>query len=285
MRKLIISCDDFGVSKETNVAIIQCLKFKKATSASILSNGDFFFHGAEIIKKNIKNNYFGVHLNLTEGKALTQSKKLTDKKNIFKHGPEYFFLLQTLNQYKNIENDIYYELKKQILRVKKKGIKISHLDSHQHIHHVPFIFDIIKKLGKEFKIKKIRHIKEKFLLRNFFKNFLYKVLNKNYLKYFLIKIYENKLDYFKSTNFFYGILNSGKIDINEFFNYIDSLKKNETVELCIHPSHKIKLIKKQIFENFYKNTNRQYEKNLLFSDDFKRRLIKKKIKLINFNSL
>ena len=285
MKKLIINCDDFGVSKETNNVIIQCLKFKKATSASILSNGDFFLHGIKKIKKNLKNNHFGVHLNLTEGKALSKSKKLTNKKNIFNHGPEYFFFLQCLKKYKKLENDIYFEFKSQILRVKEKGIKISHLDSHQHIHHIPFIFKIVKKLGKEFKIKKIRHIREKFILKNFFKNFLYKIQTQNYLKYFLIKIYEKKLEYFKSTNFFYGILSSGKININEFFNYVDSIDKNKTVELCIHPSKKTTKFKNLKFDEFYNSDNREYEDNLLFSSDFKKGLTKRKIKLINFSSV
>jgi len=280
--KLIINCDDFGVSKETNDIIINCLKFKKATSSSILSNGNFFLDGIKKIKKDIKNNYFGVHLNLTEGKALAKSKRLTNKKNIFNHGPEYFFFLQFTKKFKKLENDIYLEFKSQILRVKKNGIKISHLDSHQHIHHIPFIFKIVKKLGSEFKIKKIRYVKEKFILKNFFKNFLYKILTLNYLKYFLIKIYEKKLVYFKSTNYFYGILNSGKIKTNEFFDYLDNIGKNKTIELCIHPSKKFKNL---TFKKFYNSDNREFEKNLLFSDEFKKGLAKRKIKLINFNSL
>ena len=111
-----------------------------------------------------KKKNFGVHLNLTEGKALNvvSDNILTDTKNNFIHGPGFFFL-NNFTKDKNVEKIIYLEFKKQILNVVNSGIKISHLDSHQHIHHVPFIFKIIVKLAKEFRIKKIRHLNEKFV--------------------------------------------------------------------------------------------------------------------------
>ena len=51
----------------------------------------------------------------------------------------------------------------------KDGIKLSHFDSHEYIHHSPWIFKIINDLGKEFKINKIRFVNEKIIIRNYFK--------------------------------------------------------------------------------------------------------------------
>ena len=93
MKKLIISCDDLGASKETNLGIIDCLFNKKASSASIIANGIFFKHAIENIKEKIPDNFFGLHLNLTEGLALNDSslKFLTDEKFNFNNKPSSFF--------------------------------------------------------------------------------------------------------------------------------------------------------------------------------------------------
>ena len=56
-----------------------------------------------------------------------------------------------LNFYKsnnNLENAVYKELKDQIKKVLSDGIKLSHFDSHEHIHHSPWLFKIITVLGK-----------------------------------------------------------------------------------------------------------------------------------------
>ena len=287
MKKIIINCDDFGATKKTNLAIAEALKRNKASSASILSNGKHFKHAISQIKKHAKNNFFGIHLNLTEGKSLYRNKNnlLTDNQNNFKKKPEFFFLANYLSVKKKLSKFIYLEFKEQILNIKKRGIKISHFDSHQHIHHVPFINDIIKKLAKEFNIKKIRHVNEKLIFSNFFKNFFFKLFSNNYLKFLLIKIYKKKITYFKSPDYFFGILSSGRIDINELFEYIDSVDNNKTIELCIHPSFLQKKKDNNKYQKFYTSINRNYERKLLFSNILKTKLDERKIKLINFNSL
>ena len=229
MIKLIINCDDFGISKETNLGIIDCLLKKKATSASIIANGEFFDHALKNIKEKVSNNWFGVHLNLTEGTALNSEsiKALTNKDFKFNIKPSEFFLMNFNRKKEIIDNLIYLEFKAQILKVKKAGIRISHFDSHEHIHHSPFIYRIIKKLGNEFGINKIRLVKESIILRNLFKDFGYKFMSKNYVKLFLLNYCSNKIkdSFFLSPNYFYGILNSGRIEIDEFFYTLAKLSK------------------------------------------------------------
>lgn len=287
MKKIIINCDDLGISKETNETIFEILKYRKASSASIIVNSKHFNHASKIISKYFKKYHFGIHFNLTEGKAISKisSDKLLDSKGFFYQKPQYFFFLSKHNK-KKLEKYIYSEFKQQILLMKKKGIKISHFDTHQHIHQSKFIFDILVKLGKEFKVKRIRNINEVFVLKIFFKNFLHKFFNLNYLKFFLIKfIGYKKIKFFKSTNYFFGLLNSGLIKKNDFFDYLDNIRDNSTVELCIHPS-KIKRKKNNNrFNNFYNSINRVKEKELLFSREFSSGLKSRNIKLIKYLDL
>ena len=175
-------------------------------------------------------------------------------------------------------------------KVLKDGIKLSHFDSHEHIHHSPWVFKIITDLGKEFKINKIRFVNEKVIIKNYFKDVYYKLKSLNYLKHFIINICNKKIkNNFVSPDYFFGILNSGKTKIDEFFLYLDCLNSDTTVELCIHPANRLvdqMNIKNNINQrNFYKSENRIIEKNLLLSDQLRNFLIHKKINLINFSDI
>ena len=65
-----------------------------------------------------------------------------------------------LNREKEIiDNLIYLEFKAQILKVKKEGVRISHFDSHEHIHHSPFIYRIVKNLARNLELIKLDWLK------------------------------------------------------------------------------------------------------------------------------
>ena len=286
MKKLIINCDDFGISKSTNIAILECLKKKRATSTSILSNSKYFYHAVYNYKKKIKSKKIGIHLNITEGKALSKKSfmVLTDNNNNFNIKPEIFFL-HNYFKINKIKKAIYHEFKKQIQNVIKSNLMITHIDTHQHVHYSPFIFTIIKILSKEFKINKIRKIDEKFNVNCFFKNFKFKFHNNNYLKYLLLKIFKRK-DFNKknTSDYFFGILNSGKIQLNELLLYIDKINENKTIELCIHPSNHTNKSLDSKFSDFYENKNRQHEKKLLLSKKFINELTKRHVKILPFSA-
>jgi len=292
MKKLIISCDDLGISKEVNLGIKDCLQKKAATSTSIIANGKFYDHALEnVVTTNTQSGY-GLHLNLTEGKALNKNSIdiLCDKNNDFKISALNFFLLNLYGVNNNLKKAVYEELKSQIQKVLKDGIKLSHLDSHEHIHHAPWIFNIIADLGKEFKINKIRFVNEKIILKNYFKNFFYKVKSLNYFKHLLISTYKIRIkNDLLSPDYFFGILNSGNIKKDEFFYFLKKIQPNTTIELCIHPANQTESEDasnlEQKYRNFYSNKNRTYEKFFLFSDEFSDFIKRENIKLISFLDL
>ena len=94
---------------------------------------------------------------------------------------------------------------------------------------------------------------------------------------------------FSSPDYFFGILNSGKIEISELLLYLDRMNEEKTIELCIHPANKssdeIYNEKNVSSANFYKNKNRLIEKNLILGDELKNFLTYKKINLINFSEI
>ena len=60
-----------------------------------MANGEFFDHALTNIKEKVSDNWFGLHLNLTEGSALNSDsiKILTDKDFKFNKEPSAFFLM------------------------------------------------------------------------------------------------------------------------------------------------------------------------------------------------
>lgn len=291
MNKIIINADDFGASKEINNGILYLIKKKKISSTSVIANGIFINTYIKKLK-NINKKIFsvGVHLNLTSGKSLRKNLNyICNKKNYFNRSLFFFFFIIYFSpKKKKILNQIYLELDAQINFLKKKKLAISHLDSHNHVHSNPLIFRIVKKLAIKHNIKIIRSLNEKIIFKNFFLNFKKKILKLNYLKFIIVRV--NK--FFNSNNniIFYGLIESGLINRN-YINNIFRDAKNQTFEICVHPSKQTKAIKgvKEIVKKYYnkKDVESFYsvERSNEFSELCKLKLNKKFLSLINFNNI
>ncbi|GAB4223462.1 MAG: ChbG/HpnK family deacetylase [Francisella sp.] len=149
-KRITICADDFGMSNNINQAIIKLLDKKIINATSCMVNMPEFKTGIDKLKK-IYNNFInvGLHLNLTEGKSLTQSKSLT-KNSLFLSLPK----LLIKSQFRLISyNDAYTELKAQIEEfIKYWGDVPDFIDGHQHIHQFPAIRKALINLYQEFKM-------------------------------------------------------------------------------------------------------------------------------------
>ena len=70
-----------------------------------------------------------------------------------------------------MKHNIYNELEiwlRVILKIKEQGIEISHIDGHEHIHIIPSINKIVRRLAKKYQIERVREINE-----NFFESWKY----------------------------------------------------------------------------------------------------------------
>lgn len=157
MIRVIINADDLGKSHKVNMAIADALRKHIITSTTILSNSDTWEEIHSIIKENPQAS-FGLHLNLTEGRALTNSPVLreyniVDDNNCFtKHAKNITTLPEDLRDAISDEWDA--QLKKVII---EEYIPISHIDGHHHIHTRYVYLDILVALLNKYKIKKVRN--------------------------------------------------------------------------------------------------------------------------------
>ena len=251
MQHLIITADDFGVSKAVNAGIIQAHDKGIVTSTCIMSNGKQF---EDAINKLPKSLDLGIHLNLSWGKALTTGKKLdkhTQYKLLLKKGNKHF-----------IER----EFRAQIEKVLDLGIKPSHLNSHQHVHAFSPVKEITIKLAREYNINKVRWPKENS------KGF---TANLHYAKQKLIK-FNLKNCPLTTTDHFFGLIYSGYPSMKAFLSYLNF---KGTAEIMCHPAQK-SLVYRNKFER-----SRPKELKILCSEHFSNAIKEKNIELISFKEL
>mgnify|MGYP001193208282 FL=1 len=155
--KVIVNADDCGISNEVNEAIFELIQTGRLTSVSLIANGPSIKEAASKLRDFPKVSK-GVHLNLTEFIPLTTSENL---------GPLRVYLneeggfcgeqhLRSLTITPPLLNAIFIELSSQIDAVMAMGIHVSHLDSHNHIHTIPGLFPVLKRLQRHFGIRKVR---------------------------------------------------------------------------------------------------------------------------------
>jgi len=229
---LIVNADDLAMTPGANAGIFKGFDEGIITHASIMANCDYFDEAIDGIKQRPELG-IGIHFNLTYGRSLTENPLISDSNGLF--NLSYSQLL--LNKDEKFLEAVEAEWKAQINKVKQNiNKKITHIDSHRHIHLIPHIYPIVVKIAKQYNIQRIRLVKENFLnsllltkKANFF-------LNGGIIKYILLKSFSYinaKNDDFYKDILFYSILYTGVIS-KEIILKLES--RPDTYEIMVHPS-------------------------------------------------
>lgn len=152
--KVIINADDFGISSKVNGAIYRSALNGFITSSTIIPVSAQFDEAIEMTK-DLNNISFGIHLTFTDN-----FRSVLKKPEIFKEND--ILKLKSINFFKL--NILINEFSKQIEKILNRGIILSHIDTHHHIHLFPLVLIAVIKVAKKYNIRKIRT--EKILDRN-----------------------------------------------------------------------------------------------------------------------
>jgi len=156
MVKIIINADDLGKDHETNLAIEDALKKGCITSSTIMANSTTWDDVHRIVE-GFPNASFGVHLNLTEGRALSDGKVLREYGIV---DDNFCFTKKSrkiLEVNKELEEAIFDEWDSQINKVVNiEEIKITHIDGHHHIHMNAAYTNILSRLVVKYHIGFVR---------------------------------------------------------------------------------------------------------------------------------
>lgn len=277
-KQLIINADDFGRAVDINRGIIKCLTGGVVTDISLLAVGDAF---DDAVKRARENNIkkIGVHLTLTgpfkPAGNPGEVSSLVEKNGRFPASYAIFFAKYFTGLVKITE--ITSEFKKQISKVKEAGFKVTHIDSHQHIHMVPGILKIVIKLMKEENIGYVRLAQEKVDIVTKIKNPI--ILFRNLLLTAISLLSNNLLraSGVKHNNFFVGHIHAHKLKKENLIRAISGIKEGLT-ELGCHPGYFTDEIKQN--HPCYKNSEEELE--ALCDKNVANEIKKRSIELISY---
>ncbi|MFH1080250.1 MAG: ChbG/HpnK family deacetylase [Pseudomonadota bacterium] len=157
MKRLIIHADDLGADEARNAGIIEAIEAGSVTAVSVLVNGPAFQGCLQrIASMNGRQFSIGVHLNLTEGRPLSPGlETITGADGCFCGKQEGHRRLMNGND-DALQKEIRREFAAQIQTLRDAGVRMDHLDGHQHVHIFPAAIDATVWTAREFGIPWIR---------------------------------------------------------------------------------------------------------------------------------
>lgn len=282
MKRVIINADDFGLVRGVNEGIIQAYREGVLSSATLMANAPGFEHAVELAGQN-PDLGVGVHLNILRGKPLSESRhveSLMTDKGVLR--TSVFQLYRGLKSGRIDLGQVERELRTQIEKVMNAGIVPSHLDSEKHSHMIGPLFSVVLKLAMEYRIAKIRFIREFCITPRLAQ------MGKSLLIFLSGLSLKERMTAvgIKSSDHFCGICDSGRMTAERLQKSLLRLKDGVT-EIMVHPGFISQdLIElEKTFGSYYINRCRELELKALLDSGVKKTLSDRGIQLMNFHHL
>ena len=256
MKKLIITADDFGLSESINDGIIDCYNNKDITDISIMAFSEKFEHAVRLAQKNNITN-IGAHISLCSKNDFNKQIDRFPWKFIFDR--------------EEVEKTI----RIQLTRIKNENFNITHLNSHQHVHMIPWLRESFAKIAEEFNVSYLRVPNE------YFAPSLYSIKTwPRVLALGSITTLSNVLfsgSKVKTNDYFFGHCCSGNMTEHCLKTFC-TIIKNGVTELACHPGY----LSDDVKNNFSWHINCENELKALKNSTFKEALKKNNISLTSY---
>jgi chitin disaccharide deacetylase len=144
VKRLIVTADDVGLHRGMTEGAIRAHRNGIVTACSIVANGEAFDDAVERLRE-IPKLEVGVHLALVEERSLITGQPM----------PKNYIRFALARKW-----DVEPELRAQIEKVLKTGLTVTHLNGHQHLHKIPWIFEVVERLAGEYRIGYVRVVRD-----------------------------------------------------------------------------------------------------------------------------
>lgn len=218
MKNLIINADDFGYDEDTTNHTINLFERQVISSATIMTSHPFTDKAIDYAKNNIHRFSFGLHFNIVDGHHPLSKNctSLTNNINIFEKSN-----LQRIKAltFRINPEDVAAELHAQLSYLFERGLKVTHVDSHGHMHKFPNVIKSMMPVLKKFHIDRVRcpqNMYQKINISRFIIN--------TYCEYYFKSIKHPSNSFFLSDH----------ADRNWLVDFLNKLP-NGITELGIHP--------------------------------------------------
>lgn len=223
---IITNADDFGMDAETVEATIECLECNALTSATIMPNMPATSMAADYAKNHPEKS-FGVHLTWVTD---TVEAPISDPTNLpTLTTPAGRFLdsrtmrLRALQRRVSVA-EIERETAAQIQRLLDLGVRISHVDSHGHLHKFAPFLQALQRVLPRFGITKVRTAQNVYLTNN------YKSPTFWFGKWWRKRI----MNRFVTTDDLF-MPRSRFSDVSWPKQLVERVTSSKTIEVCVHP--------------------------------------------------
>jgi chitin disaccharide deacetylase len=156
LRALVVTADDVGLHPGMTLGAVKAHDEGIVTACSVVANGRAFEPAVEVLRDRPRLDV-GVHLTLVGERPLSppaRVRSLVDRNGAFPRDFRAFtqrYLLGTI-----AAAEVEEELRRQIERLLAAGLPVVHANSHQHLHVLPRVFEIVLRLAEEHGIAFVR---------------------------------------------------------------------------------------------------------------------------------
>jgi hopanoid biosynthesis associated protein HpnK len=155
VKRLIVSGDDLGLHPGINAGVVHCHHEGIVTSASLCPNGAAFADAVQALR-TAPDLDVGVHLTLVGESPTLPAERLPTLAPTGRLPPHFRALFLGLGLRRVRASEIEEEMTAQIARARDAGVRVSHLDSHQHVHLHPAVLPIVLRVARRFGIGAVR---------------------------------------------------------------------------------------------------------------------------------
>ena len=309
--KIDIHADDYALTPNTSKDMIECMKAGKLNSISIVPNTKYFSECMDMLYEAIPSMPFlplmSVHIDLVEGSSLTGT---SDEISIYKNEDgrtllnlswgklfALSYLIGRKNRiYKCLEDEIAAQIKRCgeainrcVDTANKSGIPYAgkglRIDSHQHAHHIPIVWEALTKVLEREGItpEYIRNSKEPLWVFLSEKSLIRTYRPVNIIKNRILALYSHKIDRYCVKNhiqkmYLWGLIMSGRMDSERIEKLIGKVYKKaerdkRDIEILFHPGLMLEEeyngdVAKDAADDFYLKEDRHVEKDAVMNINF-----------------
>jgi hopanoid biosynthesis associated protein HpnK len=156
LRQLIVNADDFGLTSGVNRAIVEAHSRGIVTSSTLMANGPAFAEAVEL-GKGTPQLGIGCHVVLIDGEPLLDAEKLPSLTNSRRFRDSLRSFAGRALAGRIDEGEIFAEAAAQIRKLQKRGIAVSHVDTHKHTHLFPRILRPLLRAARECGVRAVRN--------------------------------------------------------------------------------------------------------------------------------
>jgi hopanoid biosynthesis associated protein HpnK len=156
LRALIVTADDVGLHPGMTHGAVKAHDEGIVTACSVVANGRAFEPAVEILRDRPRLDA-GVHLTLVGERPLSPPERVPSLMDPSGSLLRDFRIFSRRYLFGGIAmSEVEEELRRQIERLLGSGLRVVHANSHQHLHVLPRVFEIVLRLAEEYGIRFVR---------------------------------------------------------------------------------------------------------------------------------